>query len=167
MPLNVRPTTMADLAAVDALLARSYPRLLKGAYPPSVLVTALPLISRAQPALLTSGSYYLAERDGRVLGAGGWSRDAARRDLGHVRHVATDPDALRQGIGRAIMGRVLQEARQAGMAEMACWSTRNAVPFYAGFGFEVTGPMEVTLQPGITFPAVRMSLGLAGGSGAD
>ena len=58
---HIRPGTRADLARVDALLSRSYPRLLKRDYPPSVLVTALPLISRAQPALLDSGSYYVAE----------------------------------------------------------------------------------------------------------
>ena len=49
--IRVRPAERSDMAAVDALLARSYPRLLKPDYPPSVLVTALPLISRAQPAL--------------------------------------------------------------------------------------------------------------------
>ena len=62
----LRVATPADLAAVDALLARSYPRLLAADYPPSVLVTALPLISRARPELLASGTYYVVE-DGDIL----------------------------------------------------------------------------------------------------
>jgi hypothetical protein len=45
---QIRATTKRDIAAVDALLARAYPRLLKGDYPPSTLVMAVPLISRAQ-----------------------------------------------------------------------------------------------------------------------
>ena len=45
--LTLRLSIRADLAAVDALLAHSYPRLLAADYPPSVLVTALPIISRA------------------------------------------------------------------------------------------------------------------------
>lgn len=46
--LILRPATLDDLAAVDRLLADSYPRLLAADYAPSVLVTALPIISRAQ-----------------------------------------------------------------------------------------------------------------------
>ncbi|GGH29729.1 Acetyltransferase, GNAT family [Cribrihabitans marinus] len=156
MSFVVRPTSKADLAAVDALLARSYPRLLKADYPPSVLVTALPLISRAQPALLASGTYYVAEEAAEILGAGGWTRDGKRADLGHIRHVATDHRALRRGVGRAILRHALDMARAAGVTEMACWSTRTAVPFYAALGFETLGPMQVELGPGIRFPAVRM-----------
>lgn len=161
MPLILRPTTRDDLAEVDALLARAYPRLLKLAYPPSILVTALPLISRAQPRLVASGTYYAALRDGRIVGVGGWSRDRGVAHRGHVRHVATDDRVVRQGVGRAVLGHVLGQARAVGMAEMECWATRNAVPFYAAMGFAEEGPMEVPLQPGITFPAVCMRMDLA------
>ncbi len=34
--LTLRPAVPADLSAVDALLARSYPKLLAPDYPPSV-----------------------------------------------------------------------------------------------------------------------------------
>ena len=161
MTIRVRPTTRADLSAVDLLLARSYPRPLKPDSPPSVLVTALPLISRAQPHLVASGTYYCAEEEGRILGVGGWSRDPRLPSRAHVRHVATDPTATRRGIGRAILSRILAEARSAGLEELECWSTRTAVPFYSAVGFRVEGPMEVPLQPGITFPAIRMRLDLA------
>lgn len=154
---RIRPTTAGDFAAVDALLARAYPRLLKHDYPPSVLVTALPLISRANPQLLSCGTYYLAETpDGAVLGAGGWTPDRGRADLGHIRHLVTDDRAQRQGIARAIIARALDEARAAGCRHMICWSTRTAEPFYVAMGFASQGPMEVTLAPGIGFPAVRM-----------
>ena len=91
MAIAVRTARSGDLAAVDAVLARAYPRLLKPDYPPSVLVTALPLISRAQPSLLASGTYYVAEDDaGQIVGAGGWTKDRASSELGHIRHVVTD-----------------------------------------------------------------------------
>lgn len=160
MPLTLRPTRRADLAEVDALLARSFPKLLKTAYPPSVLVTALPLISRAQPALLTSGTYYAAERDGRIIGVGGWTRDRAVAGRGHVRHVATDDRHVRKGVGRALLAHIAAQARASGMRELECWATRNAVPFYVAMGYAEEDPMEVPLQPGITFPSVRMRLGL-------
>ena len=72
--LTLRPSTAADLAAVGALLARSYPRLLAPDYPASVRVLAIPLISRARPELLASGTYWLAhDPQGDILGAGGWT----------------------------------------------------------------------------------------------
>ena len=54
--LVLRPATPDDFADVDALLARSYPALLKHDYRPSVLVTAVPVLARANPALVGSGT---------------------------------------------------------------------------------------------------------------
>jgi len=152
----IRPSTKEDMAAVDALLARTYPKLLKADYPPSVLVTALPIISRARPELLVCGTYYVAEEDGAILGAGGWTPDAKNKSLGHIRHVVTDDRALRRGIGRGLMGRSFAVARAAGVTRMECWATRTAVPFYEAVGFEVVGLIDVTLAGGIVFPSVRM-----------
>lgn len=159
--LILRPTVRADLAEVDALLARAYPKLLKADYPPSVLVTALPLISRAQPALVASGTYFAALRDRQILGVGGWTRDRGRRNLGHVRHIAVDDRVPRQGIGRAVLAHLMAHAHRAGVVELECWSTYTAEPFYAASGFRKEGPMEVELRPGITFPAIRMRADLA------
>ena len=44
---TVRAGRADDVGPVDALLQRAYPRLLRKDYKPSVLVTAIPLISRA------------------------------------------------------------------------------------------------------------------------
>ncbi|WP_109468827.1 GNAT family N-acetyltransferase [Albibacillus kandeliae] len=161
MEISVRPTTPADLAEVDALLARAFPRLLKDAYPPSVRVTALPLIARAQPALLASGRYFAAEGEGRLLGVGGWSPDRGRPGLAHIRDVATAPEVVRRGVGRALLERIRTTAGAEGIRAFECLATRNAVPFYASVGFRAEGEVEMALQPGITFPAVLMRLDLA------
>ena len=50
--MRIRTARPDDLAALDALLAASYPRQLREDDPPSVMVTALPLIAPAQPGLL-------------------------------------------------------------------------------------------------------------------
>ncbi len=162
LTISLRRASIADLSAVDGLLARGYPRLLAADYPPSTMILAVPRISRAKPELLGSGTYFVAEdTDGRVLAAGGWTRMppmAARpiEDTGHVRHVATDPSVVRRGIGRALMTRVMQDARQAGMLWLDCMSTLTAVPFYGAMGFRTLYPVDVALAPGIVFPAVRM-----------
>jgi GNAT superfamily N-acetyltransferase len=163
MTLILRPATKADLAAVDRLLADSYPRLLAVDYAPSVLVTALPIISRAQPGLVTSGRYFVALRGDALLAAGGWSMGApgggaALAGVGHVRHVVTDWRHQRQGIGRALMEAVLADAKGAGVGRMECLSTLTAERFYASLGFVARGPVMVPLRPGIDFPAIAMEL---------
>jgi GNAT superfamily N-acetyltransferase len=160
--LTIRLATRRDLSAVDLLLAQSYPRLLAKDYPPSVLVTAVPLIARARPGLLAGGTYWVAaEATGSLVAAGGWS--AAGPGRGEVRHVVTAVDRQRRGIGRALMGRVLTQAAAAGVRRLDCLSTRTAVPFYTALGFRALGPVEVPLRPGIAFPAVRMVRALVAG----
>lgn len=168
LTITIRRATPGDLAAVDRLLARSYPRLLAADYPPSTMVLAVPLIARARPELLASGRYFLAvDATDRVVGAGGWSRaysgvqGGAGAETGHVRHVATDPDVLRQGVGRKLMGEAMADAARSGVRRMECLSTRTAVPFYMALGFRPVGATDVPLQPGIVFPAIRMLIDLS------
>lgn len=154
---RIRPATPRDLARLDALFARSYPKLLRADYRPSVLVTAVPLICRAQPRLVASGTFHVAETaTGEIVGAGGWTPRRGRGPVGDVRHVVTDDRHLRRGIGRAIMGRSFAEAWKGGVRVMECLSTRTAVPFYAALGFRPVRPVEVQLRAGIVFPAVKM-----------
>ena len=155
----------SDLAETDALFARSYPVLLKPDYPPSVLVTALPIISRAQPKLLASGTFYVARLDGAIVGAGGWTPGApggarSQRAVGHIRHVVTDHDHTRRGIGRAIMSKIFATAAAARMSELHCQATITAVPFYRSVGFLDLREIVVPLRPGIEFPAVAMTRSL-------
>ncbi len=164
--IDIRPTTGADLPAIDALLRESYPVLLKPHYAPSVLVTALPLISRAQPALLQAGTYFMAEDgQGRALAAGGWTHSAPQggvgpRDMGHIRHVVTHPQATRRGIATLLLQKTLCSAFKAGMTRLQCQSTLTAVPFYKTLGFRALGEIEITLRPGIVFPALQMERSL-------
>ncbi len=153
---HIRPSDRHDLTELDALFARAYPKLMKPDYPPSVLVTALPLISKAQPALLTSGTFYVAEaEDGTLVGAGGWTR-RRQRGVADLRHVVTADRQVRRGIGRAIFARIFAEASAAGTRLLDAKATRTAVPFYQAMGFTPLGPIDVDLRPGITFPAIQM-----------
>ena len=160
--MRIRTARPDDLAALDALLAASYPRQLREDYPPSVMVTALPLIARAQPGLLASGTYYVAEEGDRLLGAGGWTLaipdapETSEPGRANIRHVVTDHRRTREGIGRALMEHGFAAARAAGCSFAHAASTRSAVPFYSALGFRTLGPIMVTLAPGIDFPAVAM-----------
>ena len=156
--ITIRPADASDCSAVDRMLSQSYTKLLKASYPPSVQVTAIPIISRANPSLITSGTYYVAVgADDELLGAGGWTRSIKGRGIADVRHVVTHHAHLRQGVARRLMMGIFSEARLAGITRMDCLATRTAVPFYEAMGFEVDGPVQISLRPGIDFPAIRMA----------
>lgn len=162
----IRAATKSDLAGIDALLGHSYPALLKGAYPPSLLVTAIPLISRAQPHLVASGSYFVVLDEDEIVGAGGWTRAAPGtrgggvKGVGHIRHVVTDHNRVRQGIGRQLMAHIFETARAEGIETLECYSTLMAVPFYESFGFVRLRDINVPLRPGIDLPSVHMRCAL-------
>jgi N-acetylglutamate synthase-like GNAT family acetyltransferase len=161
--MRIRVSSANDISGVDALLSLSYPVLLEPDYAPSVLVAALPLISKARPELLTCATYFVAERAGEIVGAGGWTRNrltgGVEPGLGHIRHVVTDYRFVRQGIAKGLMTHVLKDAQDAGMQRMECFSTLTAVPFYAALGFITTQDVSVPIGlAGIKFPSVLMYL---------
>ncbi|WP_404381305.1 GNAT family N-acetyltransferase [Caenispirillum salinarum] len=165
----VRQATVDDAAAVTALLEACYPALMAPHYDPPVLARALPLMCRANPALLASGTFHVAEdATGRVIGCGGWTlaRPGAPDDpedatLGHIRHFATHPDAVRRGVARAIFDRCAADARAAGVRRFECYAALGAEPFYAAVGFRAVGPMAVAMGPDLRFPSMRMVMDLA------
>jgi len=156
--LLMRSATDADISAIDQLLSRSYQKLLQQSYPPSLQVMAVPLISRANPTLVKSGTYFVtASPEGDLLGVGGWTRSVKGPGIADVRHLATDPDHTREGVARRTMNGIIDDARAAGAQRMECLATRNAVPFYVAMGFAVERQVTIGLRPGIDFPVTRMS----------
>ncbi|MFP4538570.1 MAG: GNAT family N-acetyltransferase, partial [Dichotomicrobium sp.] len=153
MSFRIRPATPRDREAVAALLRASYGTLLRDAYDAGVLERALPFLTRPNPSLLACGTYYIAEFSGLgPCGCGGWTfarpgDPQARIDatVGHVRHFATHPDAVRQGVGQCLMDTCVEVARGAGVRRLECVSTRQAVPFYRAVGFCVLAPVPVRL----------------------
>jgi len=165
MTITVRTATETDIASVDALLVRSYPQQLKAEYAPAMLAQALPIIACAQPELITCGTYYVAEEEGVIHGAGGWTATAPgtgalSRGIGHIRHVATDVDATRRGIGRILMEHILRQCRAQGLQRLLCLSTLTAIPFYAAMGFTPGKTVLVPLGSRVEFPAMEMERAL-------
>lgn len=161
---TLRIATMDDADAVGALLRVSYSELLASAYPAELLAAALPLMTRANPRLLRSGSYYLAEAaDGALAGCGGWTLERPGRlddpidpALGHVRHFATHPGWVRRGVARELLDRCIAEARAAGVQRFECYSTLDGEPFYRALGFTAVETIAVPMGEGVALPSTRM-----------
>jgi GNAT superfamily N-acetyltransferase len=115
----VRVARPADSGAVSALLVASYSSLLAAHYDSYTLGRALPIMTKANPTLLASGTYYVAEDElGNLVGCGGWT--TARPGMviegeAHIRHFATHPERVRRGVGTALLTRCFSEARLLGI----------------------------------------------------
>lgn len=161
--ISVRQTTHRDGPLVCALLSASYPDLMSQGYEGAILEALLPTITKANPALLSSGTYYLAEsNDGTGAGCGGWTRERPGSGeivsgLAHIRHFATHPDWVGRGIGRAIYAVCQEKARSAGVRQFECYATLNAEGFYAALGFAKLKPVDVAVGPGLVLSSILMT----------
>lgn len=162
MTYKIRTARPEDAEAVTGLLEACYPTLFAAGYEPQILSPALPRMTKANPRLLASGNFFVAENEsGAIVGCGGWSKEQPgsndhHESEGHIRHFATHPDWLRRGIARAIIDRSIDQARAAGISRLECYSSLVAVRFYEAVGFEVIGPWTVELGPGVTLPGCLM-----------
>ncbi len=163
----IRIARPSDSEAVSAVLAASYSNLLSACYDTDTLNRAVPFMTRANPALLRSGTYYVAERGpGNPVGCGGWT--TAQPGSGeivegeaHIRHFATHPEWVGRGVGSSLLARCFSEARTLAICKLHCLSTLNAERFYRACGFETIGPIGVPMGKSLTFPCVLMSRDLA------
>src|SRR5260370_30739905 len=126
---SIRVARAPDSDAVSALLLASYSSLLADRYGSETLRRALPHLTRTNPALLDSGTYYLAERGpGNLVGCGGWT--TARPGSGeiiegeaHLRHFATHPEWVRRGVAASLLAPCLSEARPLAILTPPCFCT--------------------------------------------
>lgn len=122
--------------------------------------------------LIDDGTYFVVTRSGAIIGCGGWSRratlygsnatagrDAAlldpARDPARVRAMYTDPEHVRQGVGRLILTLCESAARAEGFATLELMATLAGQPLYRAYGFE---PVEHLSdgRGGAPVPLVRM-----------
>jgi ribosomal protein S18 acetylase RimI-like enzyme len=160
---TIRTANNGDETKVSALLLASYPAAMSGSYSADVLDAALPWMTQANPKLLKSSTFYVAEtQDGTVVGCGGWTSDRPGTgelvpQLAHIRHFATHPQWLRRGIGRAIYLHCEGRIRSTEARTVECFASLNAEAFYRALGFETAQRVEVAMGADVMFPAVLMT----------
>ena len=87
------------------------------------------------------------EADGRPVGTGRLLPD------GHIGRMAVLRDRRGRGVGAALLAALIARARARGMARVVLNAQTRAVPFYARFGFVVSG--DEFVEAGI--PHVEMA----------
>ena len=115
---------------------------MKISYSAQTLTNILPIITKANLSLLSSGTFYLAQNpDQSIIGCGGWTKEKPgtreiKIGVGHIRHFATHPQWLNQSVGRKIYEACEQQARANQISCLECFSSLNAEGFYQALGFK-------------------------------
>jgi GNAT superfamily N-acetyltransferase len=169
----LRPLAASDsLEALTALLHRAYARL--GAM--GLNYTAVDQAVEVTQRRVASGQCFVAEQAGRVVGTvtvgGPWdvrrvpgARECAwylRRDLAHLHQLGVDPGARGQGIGRALIERCEQWARDHGHAAIALDTAAPATHLRARYARLGYGEVDVVQWSGKTYRTVVLVKALSG-----
>ena len=101
------------------------------------------LLSKATVTLYEDvQEFWVAESGGAVVGCG--ALHVLWDDLAEVRTLATDPAMRRRGVGHAVIERLIETAREVGVARLFCLTFE--VDFFTRHGFEVIQGTPVELD---------------------
>jgi GNAT superfamily N-acetyltransferase len=167
-PVAVRAACPGDAPAIVGLQQCSLRTLSRGFYHESQVESFIRHVPTLEEHLLDDGTYFVAERAGRILGCGGWSRrtpayqsGAPGRGRGElalpkVRAMYVHPDVARQGIGRALLHHIEREIARHGYEAVRLDATLPGVPLYRSCGYQPLARTEVVLPDGVRLPALSM-----------
>jgi GNAT superfamily N-acetyltransferase len=173
MNLTTRLANYEDRPKLQRLIEASVYGLNSQDYSPIQLESALEFILGIDNHLIDDGTYYVAEVEGQLAGAGGWSKrkplygkNASHQsgselldpasDAAKIRAFYVHPNYARRGIGRRLMEACEDAAREAGFRSLELLSTLTGVPLYQTTGFEMIEPVELVLPNGVSLPTYKM-----------
>lgn len=179
MSWQLRPAVATDAKEIQALIGRSIRALGAADYSAEQIEGALRGAFGLDSQLIADGTYFVIERDGRLLGCGGWSyrrtlfggdaraeRDAGvldpRTDAAKIRAFFVDPGAARSGIGSALLAHCEAEARRHGFQRAEMMATLPGLRLYAARGYVAGARVQYPLAAGLAIEFVPMSKSLAG-----
>lgn len=171
-PIRTRWATTDDLPTLQALMAHAIDALQVGLLSPDQ-IAASHAIMGLDTQLIADGTYLVAEKDGAVVGCGGWSRRATlyggdhsdglrdpkllnpATDPAKIRAMYTHPDFARQGVGRLILRRCEEAAAEDGFSAVELMATLSGERLYGRCGFIAIERLEAVAN-GVAVPLVRM-----------
>ena len=158
---------------MDALIRRSGIQLSKGFYTDEQAAAVTHHVFGVDTQLVEDGTYFVIEREGRLLACGGWSKRATlfggdqhksgpdplldpATQAARIRAFFVDPEVPRQGLGRMLMEHCEREAAAAGFKLMELAATMPGVPLYRACGFEGIEDIALALPGNVSVPLSRM-----------
>ena len=170
---TIRLATSEDIPVLQELIDRSARGLGPGYYTAAEIESAAHHVFGVDSTLIADRTYFVAERDGVVVGCGGWSHRRTlyggdqrpvggaelldpQREPARIRAFFVAPEAARRGIGRHLLAHCEEAARRAGFASLELMSTLPGVPFYTALGFVEVEEVIDTMPDGMPLRFIRM-----------
>jgi ribosomal protein S18 acetylase RimI-like enzyme len=165
---------MADVPAIEALIAISARALSTGDYTPQQVEGALRGAFGVDTQLIRDGSYFVIDAGPRFAGCGGWSRrrtlfgsdaradrDATEldpaTDAAKIRAFFIHPEFARRGLGSALLERCEREAVAHGFRRLEMMATLPGIRLYASRGYSGDTPLDWPLGGGLSIRFLPMS----------
>jgi putative acetyltransferase len=155
--LRLRPVRASDLDAIARMQEISIMALGAPVYGEDKAKAWARLGYQFRYDLIGEGAFWVAEREARILGVGGWSPDSVEADLAWLRYLFVHPEATRRGIGRRLVERAERSARAAGRPRLRVWSSLNATSFYRAVGFAPERRARWPVRTGLELDYVLMA----------
>ena len=181
----IRPATLDDVPAIEALIAYSVHALQAADYSPEQRAGALGTVFGVDRRMIEDATYFVVEdeEEEQIVACGGWSRrrtpfggdlspkkddsflDPAS-DAARVRAFFVHPEYARRGLATMLLNACEAAAHAAGFSRAELTSTLTGVALYQARGFEPKERFELPLRNGATLPVVRMEKTWSRPSGA-
>ncbi|MGZ3183670.1 MAG: GNAT family N-acetyltransferase [Telluria sp.] len=175
--MKIRPATLDDVPALNALIALSGVALSAGFYTREQAEAITREVFGVDTQLVRDGTYYRVDEGGELVACGGWSKrstpyggDHAKtepdalldpaRDAARIRAFFVHPGHARKGIGRMLLEHCASAAREAGFARMELTATLPGEPLYLAAGFAQIERFVLPLPSGVAVELVKMGKAL-------
>ena len=174
-----RIARLDDLDALTTLMRRAIEHL-QTDFLSTAEVRASHGVMGLDTQLIRDGTYFLVLDGETIAGCGGWSfratlyggdasivtREPERldpaTDAARIRAMYTNPDYVRQGIGRMVLGLCEAAAFAHGFRRAEMMATLAGEPLYRACGYEPIEPVLSAPIDGVRVPLLRMGKALAG-----
>jgi len=173
MDYEVRKATLADRDAITQLIAESARHLSRGEYSDRQIEAAIASVFGVDTDLIEDGTYFVADKDGTLIGCGGWSRrktlfggdQFSHRDAGYldpasepakIRAFFVHPQHARKGVARAILSVCEREALEHGFRALELMATLPGIKLYEACGYVRKGFFDLELADGVKLELVPM-----------
>ena len=169
-----RLATERDVPELERLIPLSVRTLQAPYYSAAQMEAALGPVFGVDRQLIDDQTYYVVERDGLIIGCGGWSKrkslfgGAAARtqadseldpscDAARVRAFFVHPDWARRGVARTLLLACEEAIAKARFSRIELVATLAGEPLYARFGYTATERYDGPLRDGLKLPVMRMT----------
>jgi GNAT superfamily N-acetyltransferase len=176
---SLRLAQQEDVAELESLIAISVRVLQAPYYSVEQREAALGKIFGVDTQLIRDGTYFVVEREGQVIGCGGWSkrktlcggdRDRVGEDDlldpgsegARIRAFFVHPDWARRGIGASMLRACEKAIVSAGFETAELLATLAGEPLYASFDYKAFERYDLSMSSGLSLPVVRMGKRLSG-----